>query len=299
VQHNGYVTAQPLAPARPSEITKHPVYREIRRKARQAKSWPKHLRARPIVLVICTPGSGREFWSGYDVEDYSVRRAVFSALLDHERMTDLERINILRQRLKLHPKRTYVESNRLRVAGSGLISAVLTVRIEQDHDWLVQRRRSKAKPELFFNYHARHPLPDRLAAEIQQLDFNAIEYGPGWESWQNTDRQSLKARNLRRGGPLEMRFRKEGELEVRIPTIKVLKIMSGEATAQEVFAEYGNEPPNPLNVFEQALASELTLESMEIINGDPTTRAEQQIAFRFSEGRPAVIARARAQESST
>jgi hypothetical protein len=203
-----YLTAQPLAPARPTDITRHPVYREIRRKARQAKRWPRHLRKRPIALVICTPGGGREFWSGHDVDDYSIHRAVFSALLDHERMNDLDRINVLRQRLKFrpqHPTGVYVEPNRLRVAGSELISAVLIVRMEQDHGRAAQPPKSTAKPELYFNRHSRHPLPEGLAAEIRKLDFNAIEYGPGWEAWHDTERESLKVRNLRRGGLLEFR----------------------------------------------------------------------------------------------
>jgi hypothetical protein len=297
-----YLTAQPLAPARPTDITRHPVYREIRRKARQAKRWPRHLRKRPVVLVICTPGGGREFWCGHDVDDYSIHRAVFSALLDHERMNDLDRINVLRQRLKFrpqHPTGVYVEPNRLRVAGSELISAVLIVRIEQDHGRAAQPPKSTAKPELYFNRHSRHPLPEGLAAEIRKLDFNAIDYGPGWEAWHDTERDSLKVRNLRRGGSLEFRSGKKGETELRIPIMKVLKILSGEATAQKVFAEYGDQPPRALDIFQRALASELTMESINIIDGSSATRAEQQVSFRFGKGEPAVIARTRQRRSPT
>src|SRR5262249_27952883 len=59
VRHNGYVSAMPLVPKTSTDITKHPVYREIRKKARQIDAWPRTLKARPIVVAICTPGSGR------------------------------------------------------------------------------------------------------------------------------------------------------------------------------------------------------------------------------------------------
>ena len=185
------------------------------------------------------------------------------------------------------------------MAGSDLISAVLIVRIEQDHGWVAQPPKSTAKPELYFNPHARHPLPEGLVAEIRKLDFNAIEYGPGWEAWHDTERESLKVRNLRRGGLLEFRSGKEGEIEVRIPIMKVLKILSGEATAQKVFAEYGDQPPHALDMFQRALAAELTMESIDIIDIDPATRAEQQVSFRFGEGKPGVIARTRQRRSPT
>lgn len=293
VRQDGYISAQSLQSERRTDIAKHPVYREIRKKARQIRGWPKRLRARPIVLAICTPGSGQEFWSGYDVDDFSVKRAVFSSLLEHERMSDLDRLNILRQRLKFGPRGTYVESNRLRVAGSKLVSAVLIVRIEQDRDLGLLIPKSRAKPELYLNSFARHPLTDRLMAEIKQLDFNMIEYGPGWENWQGTARDSRKARNIRRGGPFTLRLGKEGDIELRIPSMQILRILAGEATAQEVFGDKAAKSPNPLDVFDKALASELTLESIEVVEGERTSREERQIAFHFGKGKPDVIARAK------
>jgi hypothetical protein len=292
VQQNGFINALPLAPAIPTDITKHPVYREIRNKARQIGNWRWRLKRRPVMLAILVAQSGPEFSEHAGFHDYSVRRAVFSALLDHNRMADLDRINILRQRLKFQPDGVYVESNRLRVAGSERISSVLIVRIRNDSAVGSHVPRSKAKAELYNNPHARNPFSESLNNDIQRLDFNRVEYGPGWESWQENARGSLKVRNLRRGGMLEFRSGKGG-IEMRIPTLKIMAILAGEKTAKEVFAEYGNRPPNPLTFFRRVLASDLTLESVELVEADPTTRAEQQFSFRFGAGKAAVIARAK------
>jgi hypothetical protein len=234
VRHNGYVSAMPLVPKATTDITKHPVYREIRKKARQIDAWPRKLRVRPIVLTICTPGSGREFWDHYDIDDYSVRRAIFSALLDHAQMHDLDRVNVLRQRLKFGPSGVRVASNRLRVSGSDRISAVLIVRIQQDHGFHVATPRSSAKPKLYLNPHALNPFTEKLIGQIEELDFNAVEYGPGWENWHGTERQSMRQRNARRSGPFELRIN-EGEVELRLPSMQILRILAGDATAQEVF----------------------------------------------------------------
>jgi hypothetical protein len=291
-QQNGIVSSRPLVSDLPNDITKHPVYREIRAKARQIRNWPWRLRRQPIILAICIPERGREFSEHASSADYSVNRAVFSALLNHDRMNNLDRINILRQRLKWNLDGIQVEANRLRVSGSDLVSAVLIVRIKQDHTFGLLAK-SKAKPELYRNPHARHPLSDSLESEVRRLNFNGVEYGPGRESWHNTTRGSLKQRNLRRGGTIEFRSGKQGDIELRIPTMNVLAILSGEKTAQEVFRPDPDRPPNPLTFFQKALASELTLQSIEVIEADPTTRAEQQLAFRFGEGKPAVVARAK------
>lgn len=78
---------------------------------------------------------------------------------------------------------------------------------------------------------------------------------------------------------------------MRIPTTDILAILAGEKTAQDVFARYGDGPANPMQLFQQALASERSLESVEVIETDPLTRAQPQLSFRFGKGRGAVVAR--------
>jgi hypothetical protein len=80
---------------------------------------------------------------------------------------------------------------------------------------------------------------------------------------------------------------------VRIPITDVLTILAGEKTAQDVFAGYGVGPTSPLKLFQRALASERHLESVELIEADPSTRAQPQLAFRFVGGKEPVIARAK------
>ena len=285
-----FTTTRPLAPRMPTDITKHPVYRELKGKAYNISRWPLRLKRRPVVVAILIPEGGSEFAEHRGLHDYTVRRAIFSALLDHEKLSDLDRINILRQQLVFGPNGAHVSAKRIRVAGSGLISGVLIVRLKPNS--LSSGGRLVAKGEWFANPHAVKPLSSKEIDEILSLNFNQIEYGPGRESWHDTAGDSLKVRNIGLGGIVEYRGGNRG-IQVRIPITDVLTILAGEKTAQEVFAGYGVGPPNPLKLFQQALASERHLESVELIETDPLTRAQPQLAFRFVEGKEPVIARAK------
>lgn len=291
VRQNGYVTGNLYSPDIDLKINKHPIYRCIQAKAKQASSkWPTRIKNRPIVLAICTPSSGREFLDWPAQNDFSPDRAIWLALLDHDKLTDLERVNILHQKLNLSPEGIVVDSKRLRVAGSRLISAVLWVRIQQVHDSMKDPPTSQAITNLYVNPHAGNPLSTKFQKAIERMDFNIVVYGPGWESWHGSPSEPIKERSMLRGGTLEFRAGKEGEFEMRIPTIQVLKILSGEKTAQEVFSEYGG-PPSPIQKFQDALESKSSLESVSIAYADPASRAEQQIIFRFAPGAHPVVAR--------
>jgi hypothetical protein len=287
-----FTTTRPLPPKMPTDITKHPVYRELKSKAVNISRWPQRLKQRPIVVAILISENGSEFADHQGLHDYTVRRAIFSALLDHEQLSDLDRINILRQRLMFRPDGAHVSCKRLRVAGSGLISGVIVVRLTPNALNATSGGRLVAKGEWYPNPHSSRPLSPKEMDEIRSLDFNQIEYGPGRESWHDTARGSLKVRNIRLGGIVEYRSG-NGGIEVRIPTTDILAILAGEKTAQDVFANYGDGPANPLQIFQQALASERSLESVEVIETDPLTRAQPQISFRFGKGGGAVIARAK------
>ena len=292
VRNNGYISGNLFTSQAPIDITKHPVYRAIRAKARQASKWPKPIQRRPIVLAICAPRHGSEFTDFPAHNEFSVDRAVWSALLDHERLSDLDRLNILRQKLSFGPSGVQVASNRMRVAGSRMISAVLFVRIEQIHDRAQVVPASRAIPMLYLNRHANCALTADQTQRIKQLDFNFIQYGPGWESWHGSPRESPKARNMRRGGSIEYRSNKEGTIEMRIPTVQLMKILSGEKSAQDVFADYGG-LPNPIDKFRKALSSELSLQSISLVNPDHGSRDEQSVAFVFGPGQEGVIARSK------
>lgn len=291
-RNNGHITGNLFAPEKSTEITRHPVYRAIRSKAKQASKWPGRIRRRPIVLAMCAPRSGSEFSDFPAHNEFSVDRAVWSALLDHQRLSDLDRLNILRQKLSLSPEGVQVASNRLRVAGSKLISAVLFVRIEQIHDRAQVAPASRAIPMLYINKHADIPMTARHLQQIKQLDFNFIKYGPGWEAWHGSARESRMTRNMRRGGGIEFRLGGEGKTEMRIPTIQLMKILSGETSAQEVFSDYG-EHLNPIERFQKAMNAELSLQSVSVINPDPGSRDEQCISFVFGPGEESIVARSK------
>lgn len=291
IGNSGHISGNLYTPPAPKDITKHPAYRCIRSKAKQISSrWPANIRNRPIVLIICATRAGIEFLQGFANNDFSVDRAIWSALLDHERLPDLDRINVLRQRPIFDRSGFRVQSNRLRVAASGFISVVLIVTLEHASDRESVLPKFRANSVLFENPHARNPLPKKYLEQIKRMDFNLIEYGPGWEAWQGTERDNITMRNLRRSGVLEYRGGKKGVFEVRIPSIQILKILSGERTAEEVFSEYRG-PPYPQEKFKDVLESRLTLESVSIVEDDRQKRGEQQIVFSFGTGRDPVVAR--------
>jgi len=291
-RNNGFITGNLFAPEKSTEISKHPVYRAIRSKAKQASNWPNRIRRRPIVLAMCAPRSGSEFSDFPAHNEFSVDRAIWSALLDHERLSDLDRLNVLRQKLSFSPEGVQVVSNRLRVAGSKRISAVLFVRIEQNHDRAQVTPVSRAIPMLYINKHADVALTARHLIQIKQLDFNFLKYGPGWEAWHGSPRESRTTRNMRRGGGIEFRLGKEGNMEMRIPTIQLMKVLSGESSAQEVFSGYG-EHLNPIEKFRKALNAELLLQSVSVINPDAGSRNEQCVAFVFGRGEESIVARSK------
>jgi hypothetical protein len=286
------ITTRPLQPNRIRDITKHPVYREVRKKSGQIRGWKFVLRLRPVVLVICVPGHGSEFSKHVASQEYSVERAVWCALLDHNRLSDLERINRLGQRIWWNSQGAGVESKRLRVPKSHGISAVLVVRIGQESGAWKSATKMEARSELFVNPHCRHSLSARFLSEIRRLNFNAVEYGPGWESWQGTHKDDLKVRNSRRTGSFEVILDKE-VIEMRLPVMQIMKILAGEVTAKDAFSVYGEEQPHPLRFFQQVLSQELSIEAIEIVDTDPTTRADVQVAFRFRTGTKSVVARTR------
>ena len=273
----------------PTDITKHPVYRKLKGKAYNISRWPLRLKRRPVVVAILN-SRGRVRICRAPRGSRLHGKARVSGILDHEKLSDLDRINILRQQLVFGPNGAHVSAKRIRVAGLGLISGAPIVRLKPNS--LSSGGRLVAKGEWFANPHAVKPLSSKEIDEILSLNFNQIEYGPGRESWHDTAGDSLKVRNIGLGGIVEYRGGNRG-IQVRIPITDVLTILAGEKTAQEVFAGYGVGPPNPRKLFQQALASERHLESVELIETDPLTRAQPQLAFRFVEGKEPVIARAK------
>lgn len=177
-----FTSTRPLPPKMPTDITKHPVYRELKSKAVNIAGWPQRLKQRPIVVAILISENGSEFAEHQGLHDYTVRRAIFSALLDHEQLSDLDRITNLRQRLMFRPDGAHVSSKRLRVAGSGLISGVIVVRLKPNSRNATSGGRLVAKGEWYPNPHSSHPLSPKEIDEIRSLRPRAGElarYRPG------------------------------------------------------------------------------------------------------------------------
>ena len=298
-KNDGIISSNIMAPEQSKDISKHPVYRAISSKAKQAQTkWPKKFRRRPIVLLICAPRPGGELSAIHDQQEFSVDRAVWNALLDPRKMSDLDQLNVLGRRLVFSPEGVGPDKKRLRVSGSACISAVVFVRLEHSNDRVSAGLVTLAKPLLYINQHAAKPLSNSQLDKIKRMNFNAIELGPGWEAWQGTERKCRKERNIRSGGGWAASSSKNGEFKLKLPTFKVLQVLSGEATTTELFKSRDGSNL-PLMKFKEALESKLELTSVDIVECDPAKREEQQIEFTFKDGTESVVARAKRKDANT
>lgn len=293
LKHDGFISSNIMAPEQNKDILMHPVYKAIRSKAEQAnKKWTKRVRNRPIVLLICAPRPGGELSAIHDRQEFSVDRAIWNALLDPSEMSDLDQLNVLGRRLVVGRDGVGPDTKRLRVSGSASISAVVFVRLEHSNERMSASLSTLAKPLLYINRSAANPLSNSQLAKIKRMDFNAIELGPGWEAWQGTERVSRKERNLRSGGGWKASSGRNGGFKLKLPTYKVLQILAGEGTTAELFNSRDGSNL-PLMKFKAALESKLELTAVDVVEGNPAKREEQQIEFTFKDGAEAVVARAK------
>jgi len=270
------------------DIESHPIYKCIRRKAKQIRNWNQKLTSKPVVLVVGINDSGMEFFDNPANPEGAPKHAIYSALLYPDRLNVIDRYNILHLSAVVHEGQWQSNLKSHRVSGSSKISAVVLVQIENQYQFDGRYKRV-AKATLYQNYHADNKLSEIQLQQIQEIDFNLIEYGPGWEDWEGHERSTIAERNLERGGGFKLTSYRDQGFEIELPAIDVLKVLAGAKTAQDVFKDYRSEP-TPLSMFKKAFESGMPIIESEIVPREGLDRSETMMRICFGEPQQPTVA---------
>jgi hypothetical protein len=261
--------------------TDHPVYKVIAGKAEQAKKWHRTGHSyQPLVLCV----GAEDPWEIYDSGsgETLLRRAVLSAFLNVRGMSLATQANITGR----------LDGKGFQVGASRYISAVAVVTLETRLEpCSVSRIRRHARSILFTNPQAESPLTREQVGLLEQLNFNSVEWGPGWEAWQ-APRGSKRADNKiisrirRQGGSVTMRSVSGGALGIEIPVHTLARLLAGDITHDDMEATYGKDFSNRLKL---ALERGEEIIGCEYIPADETSRRYDRILFCFAPPKPPVI----------
>lgn len=216
-------------PGLPQELTGHPCYKILKSKGGQAKNWQPSIKEAPILVIIGVDGVSGEF----DVDGQGViglRQAVLGALLDTTKLPPLVRMNLLND---WRPK-----ALRLNVDGSKLISGVAVINLYSQS--ALGSGSKYPKISYFKNEDADSPITGEVSKIVAEINFNKISYGPGWESWSQNDRAGHIERYKREGGSMSVRDSREC-MVFEIPSIVLLRVLSGEVSIDDVYSPYGGQ----------------------------------------------------------
>ena len=159
----------------PNCPTEHPVYKEIKKKAAQAKKWANLGKSySPLVLCIGASDSPEEINSPGCTSKVSLHQAACSALLDVRRMNMTAQVNITKR----------IDGKSFNVPGAKLISAIVVVTLESRTSNMLPFLRREPNAQLILNDQATKPLGPKELHLLQQIRFDRIEYGLGWEAWE-------------------------------------------------------------------------------------------------------------------
>lgn len=262
------------ADPRPTKwVRDHPLFGVLRRKARQARKFKLN---EPIVLCVGSSLSTSLFErNGYGVP--GPEPVVLAALTRAAGHSMNFRYNWLRDS----------SAKEYRVPGAGAISGVLLVSLESSP--LLQgaaatgMRSRFARVRLVLNPEAERPLSDECIATLRKLDFNAVPFGPQWETWSDLSRAEKqdKSRVLKRHqnpGLTTFSYMGDGRVRCELPAETVVRVLAGLEPADESVRD-------ALTRF--ALERGLCLPdlvSAEVVPGDPAQRQGPTIILEF--GRP-------------
>ena len=262
----------------PKTIREHPVYRAIKKKAEQARiKWNDEIRSHPIVLVIGAGEQSSEFSYGGSGGTVGLEHAINSALLDAHELDLIDRFNHLGNR--------YIERVKSdRPAGARWITGVLFVNLITNHGTYPGQFKRCTKAKYFTNIHAERSLSTHQKHALAKLDFNCVEYGPGWEAW---EAQTIIESRRRTGGLITMGTDQDGDEYIEFPSVMLLRILAGDLDANEAF---GGRNSGFLRRFQNALFENRELKHVTISNAEGVERKEQSVRIVLSDPRQLVIA---------
>ena len=284
----------------PDHPEDHPIYRTIRRKARQAHDWRKQGGTyQPLVLVIGAD-EGLSHIDPMGCGSVTLRQAVYSALLDEKTQHPITRYNLAGSwpARKIEAKQRRSENDpppllsmvgpRVRVRHSSLISGVAITLLKDEFDLASRRLQRRACLKLYLNPDAAKPLTEEQELHVLKcLQLDRVEFTSRNECWEyDPERgESLsQARSRMRGGSIAVSKGHGSVLQsIKIPAVMLHRILAGDITAAEAWQEYSLEVYSDLR---QALQSGQEIKGVELISSSQRSREEPMVRITFDSLRP-------------
>jgi hypothetical protein len=252
-------------------VQEHVVYRKIREKAAQAGKWRKQRRSyAPLVLCF---GASEEIAQVKPLSPQHIplQKAVYAALVDARKCSLAAQFNLVGT--------PSLSRKRLHVPGAKYIAAVIVVTLETRLSLLDHKGNKRASVTAFLNPDAHVPLTEAQCKLLQRMDFNSIEYGPGWEAWsrspQTRRRQNTGGSRVKRqGGNIIMRE----PSEIEIPAHMLARILAGDLSAAEAWSGYNED----LRLWlQRTIECNQTIVDCRFVSTDPQSREEPRVMLRY------------------
>jgi len=280
--HSGTVSIGLPPIKEPASPNQHPVYKEIKKKAEQARKWNSSGKLyHPLVLCI---GASENPWeiNSPPSNGVSLYQAVYSALLNVRNMNLVQQTNITRR----------IDGKSLKVPGAKHISAVIVVTLETRTMIFQPDVYRVPKASLFVNDQTVHTLTPKELNLLKQIRFDCIDWGPGWEAWERrrgTKRSdNTYANRIKRNwGKASMRYLENGAFEVELPANVIALLLSGGITHEDLRQQYDGD--DLANSLEAAIKQGQNIIGCEYVSSDPKSRDQDYIRLRYSSPKAQII----------
>ena len=257
-------------------VSNHACYRRLKQKGAQINKWSTEIRDKPILIIIGSDSNSCD--SVNDTGPITVRQAVYSALLETDKKSTVQKINMTGQ--------FGVGHGRFNVHGSKHISGVLMIHLANNSSgWLTTNRNKTPKEDYYRNEDCIHLIPKDLSPVMNKIDFKKIVYGPGSEAWDHGKDISHIKRYKWEGGPLSVG--NDGML--KLPASFVLQILSGEAALSDFYGDHDH-GFSASKFLRRALADGRKIVNVELIEGNPLIREVDEILITLGPKQDRVIA---------
>lgn len=286
----------------PDHPEDHPIYRTIRRKARQAHEWRKQSGTyQPLVLVIGAD-EGLSHIDPMGCGSVTLKQAVYSALLDEKTQHPITRYNFAgswpahdrkskqgRSRSGQGPSWSMV-GPRIRVSHSSLISGVAITLLRDEFDVGSRRIQRRARLTFYPNPDAETPLTeDDELLVLNCLQLERVEFTSRSECWEYDPEkgESLsQVRSRRRGGSISVSKGHGSVLQsIEIPAVLLHRILAGDITAAEAWQDYSLEIHSDLH---RALQSGQEISAVQFISPTQGSGEEPRVRLTFDSTRPTI-----------
>ncbi len=260
----------------PKVVSNHTCYRRLKQKGAQINKWSAEIRDKPILIIIGSDSNPSDF--NNDTGPITMRQAIYSALLETDNMSTVQKINMTGQ--------FGVSHGRFNVHGSKQISGVLMIHlVSNSSGWLTPNLNKTPKEGYYPNKDCIHLISKNLNPVMNKIDFKKIVYGPGSEAWDHGKDVSHKKRYKWEGGSLTV----GSNMMLKLPASVFLQVLSGEAGLSDFYADrdYGFSASKFLK---RALADGRRIINIELIKGNSLIREVDEVSITLGPKEDKIIA---------